>query len=65
MNRLLSEKNYVVYVKKDERYVFIWDEDSNKTLLQILKSYAADSQLSFDDEDLKKVINQILNQEVL
>lgn len=65
MNRLLSEKNYIVYVKGLERYVFIWDDDSNKILLQTLKSYAADSQLSFDDEDLKKVINQILNQEVL
>jgi hypothetical protein len=39
--------NVLALVKDDERYVFLYDEESPNTLLQTLGRYAADKSLSF------------------
>lgn len=39
--------NVLALVKEDERYVFIYDDDSSATLLQTFGRYAADKDMSF------------------
>ncbi len=39
--------NVLALIKGDERYVFLYDDDSAETLLRTLGQYAADPSLSF------------------
>lgn len=39
--------NVLALVKDDERYIFLYDDDSSKALLQTLGRYASDTDLSF------------------
>ena len=39
--------NVLAMVKEDERYVFLYDEESPASLLQTLGKFAADKELSF------------------
>jgi hypothetical protein len=46
-------------VKDTEQYVFIYDDDSQNTLLQILGCYAADQTRSFSWYDAAVLLEQI------
>lgn len=39
--------NVLALVKEDERYVFLYDDESAATLLQTFGRYAADMEMSF------------------
>ena len=39
--------NVLALVKEDERYVFLFDDESPEELLQTLGRYASDTELSF------------------
>lgn len=39
--------NVLALVKESERYIFLYDDESPSTLLQLLGRYAADPDLSF------------------
>lgn len=39
--------NVLALVKEDERYVFLYDDESAATLLQTFGRYAADKEMSF------------------
>jgi hypothetical protein len=39
--------NVVALVKEDERYIFLYDEESTPALLQTLGRFAGDTDLSF------------------
>ena len=42
-----ADLNVIALVKKDERYMFFYDEGSADTLLQTLGQFAVDKDLSF------------------
>lgn len=54
--------NVLALVKGTERYVFLYDDQSARTLLQTLGRYAADPELSFTWYDAA-VLSQKIRQE--
>jgi hypothetical protein len=41
------EFNVLALVKGQERYIFVYDDDSRQTLIEALRDHAADPRLSF------------------
>lgn len=57
--------NVLALVKENERYVFLFDDESPETLLQTLGRYASDSELSFtwyDAAVLSQRVRRLRNQ---
>lgn len=44
---MTRELNVLALVKDSERYIFLYDEESSDSLLQMMGQYAADKDLSF------------------
>ena len=44
---MTREMNVLALVKDEERFIYLYDEDSTDTLLQTLGQHAADKDLSF------------------
>jgi hypothetical protein len=42
------ELNVLALIKGNERYIFVYDEDSRGELLETLREHAADPQLAFN-----------------
>jgi hypothetical protein len=60
------EKNYIVYQKGDERYVFVYDDAGMQDTLRTLGKFASDPSLSFswfDAATLSQKIRQMKDQE--
>ncbi len=44
---MAAEFNVLALVKGDERYIYVYDDDSHEELLDALRNQAADPQLTF------------------
>jgi hypothetical protein len=60
---LASELNILALVKGQERYIFIYDEESRAQLIDTIRNYAADSAVNLSWFDAMVLTNKAREQE--
>ena len=61
MNRILTKQPLcvVAIIKGDEKFIFTFDDASWLQAVRVVRGYAKDPELNFDDQDANQVIGKI------
>lgn len=57
---LSQDTNLIVLLKNNERYIFLYDDESYVKILEILSQFANDSELSFTWENATMLAKKII-----